>query len=365
MSINISILAGGLSAEYEGSISSLMNVLSKYWEYPPALRPFDIKNIYHVSRKTGDVQVIALHENSSIVDVKRQLSGCDDLPGRPLTEVLQSAKEEYLINLLHGQFGEDGGVQALADLLKLNGTFGDPCVAALTMNKYAMSSFVSSALPASVVKIPQMQLLRPRSSTAAVEAAKASDRPIVIKPNSLGSSLCTRLFPSPEASKTEISGLLATIFERDSAALVQEFIPGDDYSCGLFMVHAEPIILPVVRIEASGNFLGYEEKKFTSKNRKVVLKDADSISLRIKSVTRSILEFVDVYATARFDFRVCPDGEIWFLECNYVPGLAEDSIFQAMLKGYGISVIDMLSQLCAAAPKYNRKPHIISLEESA
>ncbi|TIX22335.1 MAG: D-alanine--D-alanine ligase, partial [Mesorhizobium sp.] len=106
-------------------------------------------------------------------------------------------RKEYVVNLLHGQFGEDGGVQTIAALSGLNGTFGDPQVASLTMNKYAMSSFVSSLLPTEVVRIPETKLVNSRNLDRAIQIAHSFQGPVVVKPNSLGLSLFTALFPDP------------------------------------------------------------------------------------------------------------------------------------------------------------------------
>ncbi|TIL86229.1 MAG: hypothetical protein E5Y73_27705 [Mesorhizobium sp.] len=119
------------------------------------------------------------------------------------------------MNLWHGQFGEDGGVQTLAALLGLRGTLRDPHVASLTMNKYAMSSFVSSLLPNEIVKVPKTKIIKSQNMIDEMQIAKSQQGQIVVKPNSLGSSLFTECFHDPALSEADID-----------SALLQEFIPG-------------------------------------------------------------------------------------------------------------------------------------------
>ncbi|MER9243883.1 D-alanine--D-alanine ligase [Mesorhizobium sp. M0633] len=361
MSLDVSFIFGGLSSEYDASISNLTHIISSYLALPPAERPFSVKHLYHLSRDDSLVRTFPFHSAFTISKLQTYISDTSILPGRTLPYTFDAIKSrnEYVVNLLPGQFGEDGGVQTLAALFGLKGTFGDPQVASLAMNKHAMSSFVSSLFPAETVKVPKTKLVKPRYLDNAIQFAQSLRGPVVAKPNSLGSSLFTDVFGTFSDPEADIYPLLDKIFKYDSAALFQEFIPGDDYSCGCIVTSSELIMLPVVKIETERGFFGYNEKEDSKLSNKKIVDTGDTVSERLKSVTRIIASAIDIYSIARFDFRVTNTSEIYFLECNCIPGLSKDSIFTKMLLHHDMTVIDLILLVASHSNSFTRKPHLI------
>ncbi|RJT20928.1 ATP-grasp domain-containing protein [Mesorhizobium waimense] len=364
MSLKVSFLFGGVSTEYDGSITSLINVISSYLALPVVARPFSVKRLYHISRYDGLIRTIPVDRASTTNDIHRCIAENSTMPGRKLASVLDSiaSNAEYIVNLLHGQFGEDGGIQTLAALSGVTGTFGDPHVASLTMNKYAMSAFVSALLPNEVVRVPKTTLVKPRGVSEAIEAVKLSRGPIVVKPNSLGSSLFCGLFRDPAGSAAEIESLLGTIFTYDSAALFQEFIPGDEYTCGCLVSSSAVIPLPVVKLDAEMQFCGRDQKYSDHIAKKTVVDSDNEVYGRVQTIAERIVSSIDIYNMARLDFRVTDTSEVWFLECNYIPGIAKDGSFEMMLNRRGMTVIDLISWIASNATPFIKPEHYINYD---
>ncbi|MES0070566.1 D-alanine--D-alanine ligase [Mesorhizobium sp. M0074] len=355
----VSFIFGGISTGYDSSVSSLLNVISVYLSLSKAERPFTVKNIHHVSQKDGNVTTLPFDEPFVIDDLNAIISSEVIRPRRTLVnafEAMASCKE-YVVNLLHGQFGEDGGAQTLAAVLGLKGTFGDPEVASLTMNKYAMSSFVSSLIPNDIVRIPKTILIKAKDKLDMVQFVNSFQGAIVVKPNSLGSSLLTERFDEPEAHREEVIALINAILEQDGAALLQEFVHGKEYSCGCIANSSDIVTLPVVEIKTNRGLFGRKEKSIEGMSDLSVVDDrnSNSIANRIKSVTRIIASTVDIYNAARFDFLVSSRSEIVFLECNYIPGMGKNSIFPKMLENHGMTVIDMIHWVHSNSKPFTRK----------
>ncbi|MER9538970.1 D-alanine--D-alanine ligase [Mesorhizobium sp. M0586] len=357
----VSFIFGGISTECDSSISSLEHIISSYLTTPDAERPFSVKHLYHLSPEDCLVRTIQVPSALTSSDMRAYISDTGARRGRTLICALDEiqSRKEYVVNLLHGQFGEDGGVQTLAALLGLRGTFGDPYVASLTMNKYAMSSFVSSLLPNEVVKVPRTRLIKSQNMIDEMQIAKSLQGPIVVKPNSLGSSLFTDLFQDTALSEPEIVALLHAIFEYDSSALLQEFIPGSEYSCGCMIDSLGVTVLPVIKIETERRFFGRNEKCSGDLVRLKIVDCGDAISGRIKSIVSRIATSIDLYNFARFDFIVDDSAGIWFLECNYIPGLGRGNIFPTMLESHGMTVIELISFLLSKSSQFKRKDHRI------
>ncbi|RVD14548.1 MAG: D-alanine--D-alanine ligase [Mesorhizobium sp.] len=358
----VSFIFGGISKEYDSSVSSLEHIIATYLGTPNIERRFDVKNIHHISRNDGLVRTFSFSETFTISDLHHVISGTGIANGRTLVYALDeiASCNEYVVNLLHGQFGEDGGIQTLAALLGLKGTFGDPQVASLTMNKYAMSSFVSSLLPSDIVGVPKTRLITAKDNLDVAQIANLFRGPIVVKPNSLGSSLLTEVFHEPATSGVEVVALIKEILENDSAALLQEFVRGDEYSCGCMIDSSNVVPLPVMKIKTDRGFFGLKEKSRKDMFDLEAVDDLNnSISARIKSAARSIASAIDLYNVVRFDFIVTPRSEIVFLECNYIPGMGNESIFPAMLEKHGMTVTDLIHWVALHSKQYTRKNHLI------
>lgn len=363
---DVSFVFGGISTEYDASTSSLIHIIKSYLSQSFAERPFLVRNLYHVSRIDGLVRTIPFHSAFTIGELQAYISDTSILAGNTLQIAFETiaSRNEYVVNLLHGQFGEDGGAQTLAALSGLRGTFGDPHVASLTMNKYAMSSFVSSLPISDVVRVPRTALIRQNSIDSAIQFAKSIQGPIVVKPNSLGASLFTELFHNPAASEADIVSLLRAIFKYDSTALLQEFIFGDEYSCGCLIGQSGTVPLPVVKIDTDRRFFGHAEKHSSGLAVKTLARKGDPIPERIKSIARVISSSIDFYNMVRFDFIVTKSQEVWFLECNYIPGLMKNSIFPKMLHHHGMTVIDLISWIRSNSNSFVKRDHFIKYEIS-
>ncbi|MDX0266000.1 ATP-grasp domain-containing protein [Sinorhizobium meliloti] len=364
MALEISFVFGGISTEYDGSVTSFTNIISSYLALPHAERPFSVKHLYHISRVDGLVRTIPFNTIRTIADLDPYISETSTIPGCTLLSTFEAigSRNEYVVNLLHGQFGEDGGIQTLAALSGVTGSFGDPHVASLTMNKYAMSAFVSSLLPAERIRVPKTTLITPRNVDQLINIARSLDRPFVVKPNSLGSSLFAQLFDDPISSNEEIHTLLRKIFTYDTAAVIQEFIPGDEYTCGCLISSSEVIPLPIVKLEADNEFCGRDQKYSKNVAKKSVVNRNDEISERIQNIATSIASSIDLYNMARFDFRVSAEDEIWFLECNYIPGTAKNGSFEKMLNSYGMTVVDLISWITSNSKTFKKPSHYIMYE---
>ncbi|WP_080662398.1 D-alanine--D-alanine ligase family protein [Sinorhizobium meliloti] len=357
---SVSLIFGGRSSEYEASVSSCLNIISSYIAIPIGDRPFPIKHIYHVRPNDGRVSTTQFKTTLDAHELMTYISEVCLIAGDKLYEtfdIIASREEEYIVNLLHGQFGEDGGVQTLAALSGLNGTFGDPYVASLAINKFAMSSFVAALLSADIVRVPKTYLIKPQQMHDAIRISSSFRLPIVVKPNSLGSSQFTALFQDALASKEKIVHLLASIFEYDSSALLQEFIPGSEYSCGCLVSSSDVIALPVMRIEGPPNhFAAHEKCNFAAPKS---LDQDDAIGKIVASISTIIASAVGIRTISRFNFRVTDRYEVYFLGCDYIPALGIDSIFNKMLHHYGMTVIDLVSFMALNSKTYARKAHLI------
>lgn len=215
---------------------------------------------------------------------------------------------------LHGEYGEDGRIQSILDILGKKYTGCGVTSSAVSMDKDLTK------------KIAQAVGVRTAKSYTREDIENITEFPIVVKPATEGSTvglyICHDLNELKEA--VEKSG------DRD--LVIEEFIKGEELSVAV--LDGEP--LGVVKIMPKIGLYDYKSKytagmteyeypaKISEKAYQEAMEYATIIhnSLKMKGVSRS-------------DF-ILKDEKLYFLEVNSCPGMTETSLVPklATLKGY-------------------------------
>ncbi|WP_175924304.1 D-alanine--D-alanine ligase family protein [Burkholderia latens] len=331
----VSIIFGGKSPEHSASIESFRHVR----DVINSSQVFDIDHIYYVN-PDNKVAIIPHYAGDSI---ECYMKRADVMPYWIALGQMASRKT-FVLNLLHGNYGEDGCIQGAASMMSIPGTFGPVLPASLAMSKFHMSKYVAEAHPSA--KMPRTLVLSDSDRMAAdkhIEEAFAG-RDIVVKPNSLGASLFTHRYAADRKLAGVIQDNVAAILEYDRWALVQEYIAGDEYSVGCIQRNDVVVALPVVKIEAEGDFFGHAQKHRDGLVKELVVRDDTETTKTIKQLAVGIFKGLGFKNMCRFDFIVSRDGDIVFLEANPIPGMMRNSIFPKMLNAANMSIIDAIRQ---------------------
>ena len=249
-----------------------------------------------------------------------------------IVDFIKDNNDIFWVNLLHGQEGEDGSWSGIFDIIDGKGTIESVFTSAILMDKYAQSCFAFHALRG-MIKIPEMQILKKGDIFSNDKGWKK----IVVKPNKMGASHFTEVF-----YENELEGmpyLADEIFKYSDTALIQEFINGDEYTCGVIKENGIIRTLPVIKVSTESGILGHMEKHKAGFAKVVFMED--DIANKIKKCSAKLFELFQVRGMARFDFIIQND-EIYFLEGNLIPGFSGESAFPMMLKKQGISLNEFL-----------------------
>jgi D-alanine-D-alanine ligase len=305
-----------------------------------APRKIDLENVYYV-------------RTDGLVVVSR---ACLDKPAeyyyqRPMEDAasLESCfselggGEEFLFSILVGQNGEDGRVSALAEQCGVRGSFDDVLACGLAMSKVHMNSFVAGL--GLGLRIPRTVCARSAREAESVFDAWTHTEAIV-KPNSLGASLFTERLATDSEGRKALGELVARIFRFDHRALVQEYIPGNEYTCGCLRRLEDVITLPVMQIiPGPGQFYGHRQKHDASAGTTETFLDSEGpLSARIQQVSRAIFDAAGFEHMCRVDFVADSSGELYFLEVNPIPGLMPRSLYPHMLQHAGLGIDDLILQ---------------------
>jgi D-alanine-D-alanine ligase len=167
---------------------------------------------------------------------------------------------------------------------------------------------------------------------------------IVVKPNSLGSSIMTEKFLYNEETAGVVSKLVSQILEFDTAALAQEYILGMEYSCACLEKDGKVLEMPAMRIETPNNFFGQKEKFIAGHSKETIVGSQDETSQVAVAKHAAQAMFIDLEFrnAVRFDFIINETG-VYFLEANPLPGILKGSILPQMLRTKGWDVEDLVA----------------------
>ena len=231
-----------------------------------------------------------------------------DLTDENLDKLPEGIDAAYIA--LHGGWGENGGVQAAPDARKIPYTGPGVKASQIAMDK------LKTKLVLEMKNVPSAKwdLAHPDTARSPLPL------PVVVKPPCDGSSVGI----SKVSSEDDWPKALAAAFACQSAdkpVLVEEFIPGREFTVAVVDGEA----WPVIEIVAKGGWYGYEEK-YTSEETKYPFLEDGELSQKLQKLAVEAYHAVGCRGVTRVDFRVSPLGRCYVLELNTSPGFTSHSL---------------------------------------
>jgi len=253
--------------------------------------------------------------------------------------VLDKAGVDVFFVALHGEFGEDGGIQRILQRRGLAYTGSGPAASRLAFDKIAARQAFAEA----GVETPPAVEFEPACGCADLLRRLADMRgPYVIKPRRQGSSVGVSMASSPAealAAAKEVSAAFGDCF-------IEKFIAGREITAGILGDR----VLPLIEVRTEGSFYDYRAKYRDPRTRYLfdTVIDGGLLS-RIKSDAMKCFNAVGLRHVARVDFIVTEDGRVFALEVNSIPGLTAHSLLPKAAAKVGISMGGLCMTLVAAA----------------
>ena len=220
---------------------------------------------------------------------------------------------------LHGGWGENGGVQAALDALKIPYTGPGVQASQIAMDK------VKTKMVLEMKNVPTAKW-----SLASPDTEKPPlPLPVVVKPpcdgSSVGISKVSAESDWPKARDLAFSAIASSSqvlkTSEPPTVLVEEFIPGREFTVAVVDGKA----WPVIEIVAKDGWYGYEEKYTSNETRYPFLEDGE-LSSKMQKIAVDAYRAVGCRGVTRVDFRVSPLGRCYVLELNTSPGFTAHSL---------------------------------------
>lgn len=165
--------------------------------------------------------------------------------------------------------------------------------------------------------------------------------PLVVKPNSSGSSVGISLVSEP----SKLNEAVLDAFNYSERVICEKFIAGRELT--VTILGEQP--LPVVEIIPKTGWYDYANK-YTKGNTiyEVPAKLSDHNIIKIQAQALKVFKLFGCRGYARVDFRY-DEKEFYFLEINTLPGMTPLSLTPMAAKEYGLSFSQLLMKIIEAS----------------
>ena len=236
---------------------------------------------------------------------------------------------------LHGGYGENGGIQADLDACGIPYTGSGAAASRLALDKAATKRVLVEAGLATA----QYEVLARGQDHTTLQP------PLVVKPPCDGSSVGVGLVNRLDEWGCALAQ--ARRVDPQGRALVEVFIPGREWTVGIVIDEA----LPVVEICAPGGWYGFDAKYTVGQTEYVFPADPadDALADHCRQLACDAFHATGCRGMGRVDFRVTPSREPFILELNTVPGFTATSLLPKAAAHHGIVFPALCGRIMEAA----------------
>ncbi|MDH4347977.1 MAG: D-alanine--D-alanine ligase, partial [Gemmatimonadota bacterium] len=307
--MRITVLTGGASAERDVALASARQVV-------PALRGLG-HAVVVVDTVTGFVPE-SREADHLLGRVGTTWPSVADLERRERTFLLTALgalpevrEADAVFLALHGGRGEDGTIQTVLETLGVPYTGSGPLGSGLAMDKDVSKRLFRDA------EVPTADWRM--APVTALEAGKALGWPLVVKPSKQGSTVGLTVVKRAE----QFDGALAFAAEYDDEVMVERFVPGRELTVGI--LDGQP--LAVGEIIPQHEIFDYECKYTPGMSEEIFPADLSAdIARECQRLGLLAHRTLKLGSYSRVDFRLTPEGDLYCLEANTLPGLTATSL---------------------------------------
>lgn len=241
---------------------------------------------------------------------------------------------------LHGKYGEDGTIQSILELEGIKYTGSGVLSSAISMDKIISKELFEKA----GVPVPEGFFVESVYDGAIVKdkIAQSFKYPCVIKPNDQGSTIGLSICKSED----QVDDAIKEALKYSSRAVIEEFIPGREFTVGILDHQA----LPVCEIVPEKSLYDFEAKYTDGMTKyRVPAEIPDEWTSRMQELALKAYDAICCFGYGRIDFRTTPEGKSVCLEANNLPGLTGHSLLPKMAAAAGISFPNLIEKIISSS----------------
>jgi len=316
---NIAIVAGGDSSEYVVSVRSGANVFSA------------------IDRQKFTPWMILIRNGVwSVLENDKEIASVDkgDFSFTLNGEKIRLA---YAYIMIHGTPGEDGILQGYFDMLGIPYSSCGVQSSALTFNK----NFCNKYLRSYDIQMARSLRLVTGEKWNPAEVVRELSLPLFVKPSAGGSSFGVTKVKKEE----ELEAAVDKALKESPEVLIEQFIEGKEFTCGVVKIGDKKIILPVTEVIPKNEFFDYEAKYTPGMTEEITpARISETLTKKVQSLSSEIYDLCNCKGIVRVDYIL--KGEIfYFLEINTVPGMTATSFIPQQIRAAGLNLTNLLTEI--------------------
>lgn len=296
--MKIGVIMGGVSSEYEVSLNTGREMLK------------------HLDRSKYEAIPVVITEREELIE---QVKGLD-----------------FALLALHGAYGEDGTVQGTLETLGIPYSGSGVLSSSLCMDKHLSKTILRSK----GVPTPDW-VYWDHVEDVAPEAVEQLGYPVMVKPNSGGSSIGMTKVNNVQ----DLRDAVEKAFAADGAILIEGFTAGQEITCSIL----DGTVLPVIGINALGaDWFDYSSKYEQGGADEQVIQLPAEILKRVQEAALTSYRALKCSVYARVDMLL-KDGIPYVLEVNTLPGMTETSLLPQSAHAAGFTFSGLLDEIIAVS----------------
>lgn len=254
-----------------------------------------------------------------------------------VAESLQKEQPFAAIVALHGRYGEDGSVQGMLEIMQIPYSGSGVLASAICMDKALTKRLVAEL----GISVPKSCAISETENVSAMCRESGLACPLVVKPNSEGSTLGIMIVREADQLKRAVQDALS----YDDTVLIEDYIMGTEVTVGL--VNDKP--LPVLEVVPTSGFYDYEAKYSQGLTEYIVpARIPNAVAQRIQDESMRMASYLEIEGISRVDYIVDADNEPYFLEINTIPGMTETSLVPKAAAAAGLSFDELAEAMLAS-----------------
>ncbi len=254
-------------------------------------------------------------------------------PDGNLIKKIKSFKPNIIFNALHGQFGEDGYIQAILESQSIKYTHSGVKASFIAMNKEISKKIYikNKILTPKYIKFKFNN--NKIKKNIIIKTQKKLKFPVVIKPINEGSSVNVYICEK----KNFIKNLKKLIFYKE--ILIEEFIPGREIQVAILGKRK----LGAIELKPKRKFYDYEAKyNEKAKTKHIIPVDLSKKNLqKVMNIALKAHKLIGCRGVTRSDFKFYKD-KFFLLETNTQPGMMKLSLVPEIASFAGMTFIDLI-----------------------
>lgn len=259
--------------------------------------------------------------------------------------VFQLKRKKYHLAYiaLHGQYGEDGTVQELLEILHIPYTGTGIYGSMIGMDK-ALSKeiFKREKIPTPDFYALSSGAIKEMGASAVLNRiAKKIGLPIVVKPSAQGSALGIKFVYKNEQLPTAILGALS----YGDKIILEKYIEGKEIALSV-LGNKNPMALPIVEIVPKKGFFDFQSMyTMGMTDYYIPARISTKLTKKIQDLSIKVFNVLQCSNVARVDIIIGKDNIPYVLEINTVPGMTETSLLPMAAENAGINFPDLVEKI--------------------